>query len=364
MKKSKLGIILMEALLVVALILNSIFGGARDIDSLAEKSLKDGQSISLNKTLAYKEPKGYKSTWLEENRIEAFLLKDDKTSNFSIDMLNKQDASIEQFFNAQEKFLLEIGEYEKILDKTEQKDGANIVKRGYKVKKGALTLSFFVGAIDFSEDSDEYIAIIGSANEIDIIGQINDTKGMEKGTTFEEGEKTFTSIIDSIELTKFTLDKNRTYFYENEGFEVTMPPNWKKLTGLEKYQFYKEDKDNFINLIMMSVDNKDKNADKIFNGLKSNILLDAQGKIKPYGPMYNEKIDGYEHKYGNLLVNGIVFEYEEELNGRKMYTHIAIVKSKSDADRAILISNDAILAGDIEKYMGEVEEIIKSINFM
>lgn len=359
MKNKKTGIIFMEVLLLIVLLAGSIFGMGepKDIDSLVEKALGD-KTVSTNKTFTYALPNGYIQSAELQKMVEGIALKEDGTASFTMDVINYGHGSVEEFINSQENTLKSMGKYEELFSETEEKKGEKITKKIYQIKSDMMTMLLLVGVIEFDKDNNSYIGVIGTANEFTKKEDGKDDIAL--GTPFDIAKKDFEQILSSVKLTDFPLSEKRVYSYPNEKFEITVPPYWERDDLEKKYSFYKEGKNGLMSVTLASVvsNDEEKSPEVRFEELKK-MFLENTPNIKIYEPMYDKNVDGFLEEYNDTTLNGIVYEYT--IDGKKVYSVLALIKFKKEPNLYAVASSDLILNGDFEKAFSEVKEIFESV---
>lgn len=233
MKKSTIGLILLELLLVGVVIGHNVFGIGlpKDVESVVMRELASNQLPSYNYTLKYEMPQNYEEA--TDLYGEICIGEAEGNAMFTAEQIKLSNTSIDDFFKSQETIFEGSANLELVSENTQELEDKTITKKVYQVTNDLLDMYAFVATIDFKDNLDEFVGVIGNALSLDY-------------------EKDFDTLINSIQYTSQSIDTPRTFATESEPIKITIPANWKRFQKQVPYSFYKEDEQGIAYAVISS----------------------------------------------------------------------------------------------------------------
>lgn len=256
MKKSTVGIILLELALVGVSVAHSYFGlwQPKNIENVITTELSSSQVASFNYLLKYELPDGYSD--VPNVFGEIAIGNETGESMFIANIINTNEVSPEDFINEQEQVIAELGQYSEVGEDFISENGRSITKKFYEVDNGFMVMQTMIATVVLDSNPNQFIAVIGNAISDEYIPD-------------------FESILQTVDFTTQTLDKPRLYSNENEVIEITMAPGWQRYAKEVPYSFCKQDDMGVATLFTMSFDKSVSGADEEYNTIKQNFVANG-----------------------------------------------------------------------------------------
>lgn len=329
MKKSTIGIITLEILLILSVIAHNVFdiGKPKNIEHYIEKELLDYQSASLNYTLKYTMPEGYEE--FENSNEEIAITNADNSALFVANAMPLEHISVEDFFRIQSSvFDSASTDKPNITEETNDKttvDDKTITKKCFKIENSSLNLYALVATIEF-KDKDEFIGVVGNVPSLDY-------------------EKDFRTLINSIDFTKQTKDKERIFANKNELVKVTIPANWLRFERKKNYSFYSPGETMIIASIESNnTENFDPNTD--FQ-LIAESLMSVEG------------VSVIKDKETNVINNKTITTSIFSLDGQDIYKIVSLVQFEGSNVYTMAVYETR--TKNIDSTLKDIEKITNSI---
>lgn len=328
MKKSTIGIIILEVLLIVVTVSYNTFGigQPKNIENVIQRELKDGQVASLNYLLKYEIPENYEEAIDLTGEISISDL--EGNALFTAEPVLVSEFPLDQFFQSQESLFASAGSYEVISEETIEEKDKTITKKIYKVSTSFAELYALVGTIEFKEKPEEYIGIVGNAAS-------------------EGFENDFETLLNSISYTNQTLDKEKTYSNDLESIKITMPGNWRRLERSVPYSFYKQDEVNAAYIIASSMDKQQQDPQENYEYLVENFTE---------GEDVNIVEDAVVETSGDKTITTTTIEYE----GTSTIVVLKLIEF-SNSNIYTIVRCDVVSEQGLDYIGSELQSIINSI---
>lgn len=329
MKKSTLGLVILELLLVGVVVGHNVFGIGlpKDVESVVMRELDSNQVPSSNYTLKYEMPKNYQEA--DDLYGEISIGEAEGNAMFTAEQINVSDTSVDEFFKAQESLFESSANLEVISEDNQQLEDKTITKKVYQVTNDLLDLYAFVATIDFKSNPDEFIGVIGNSISLDY-------------------EKDFDTLINSIQYTSQPIDAPRTFATESEPIKITVPANWKKFQKQVPYSFYKEDENGIAYAVITSGDKSQEDAKQGYDTAKASFIETEGANV-----IEDSKVENIDGK----TITTTIVEYPENYST----SYIVLVEyDNSDVFTAIryeILSQD----GKADYIKEELDSITKSL---
>lgn len=324
MKKPDIAIIILEILLVIVTFANSILA-PKSIEQIVQKELVENQVASVNYTLKYKMPEGYEIATNLYGEVD--ITTKDNSSVFSMDSLKREILTPEEFITQQEQVFSYVSDYELVSENTNEENGKKYTKKVYKVSTGLTSFYAFFATIEFKNNADEYIAVIGNGSELSY-------------------EKDLDTLISTVDYTSQKTDTKRLFSSDLEKISITMLPNWKRLEKILPYSFYKQDENNVAYFVASSGDKKEQDAKEYFDMTKEYLNNVSEENVI---------VDDEVEKVGNKTITTSIMKVDEHTT-----VILSLIEFKG-SDTFVLTRTDIVSENGIDYIKPEIDEIIKSI---
>ena len=328
MKKSTIGIIILEVILIIVVIGYNTFGigQPKNIENVIQRELKGNEQASLNYLLKYEMPSGYEEAIDLTGEIS--IREQEGNSMFTAEPVLIEQLPMEQFFQSQEYLFSSAGTYNIISEvSTEEKD-RTITKKIYEVSNDFVQLYALIGTIQFKDNPNEYIGIVGNS-------------------TSQDYEKDLDTLLNSINYTKQTIDKEKLYSNDLESVEITIPGNWKRLERAVPYSFYKQDENNIAYIIASSMDKQQEDSQENYDYLVESFTQDESANLIE---------DRKAETVGNKTITNTTIEYE----GTNTTTILTLIEF-SNSNIYTIVRFDIVSEEGIDYIKSEIDSIINSI---
>ncbi len=328
MKKSTIGIIILEVILIIVVIGYNTFGigQPKNIENVIQRELKGNEQASLNYLLKYEMPSGYEEAIDLTGEIS--IREQEGNSMFTAEPVLIEQLPMEQFFQSQEYLFSSAGTYNIISEvSTEEKD-RTITKKIYEVSNDFVQLYALIGTIQFKDNPNEYIGIVGNS-------------------TSQDYEKDLDTLLNSINYTKQTIDKEKLYSNDLESVEITIPGNWRRLERAVPYSFYKQDENNIAYIIASSMDKQQEDSQENYDYLVESFTQDESANL-----IEDRKVE----TVGNKTITNTTIEYE----GTNTTTILTLIEF-SNSNIYTIVRFDIVSEEGIDYIKSEIDSIINSI---
>lgn len=328
MKKSTIGIIILEVILVIVVIGYNTFGigQPKNIENVIQRELKSNEQASLNYLLKYEMPSGYEEAIDLTGEIS--IREKEDNSMFTAEPVLIEQLPMEQFFQSQEYLFASSGTYNIVSElSTEEKD-RTITKKIYEISNDFVQLYALVGTIQFKNNPNEYIGIVGNSIS-------------------QEYEKDLDTLLSSINYTKQTIDKEKLYSNDLESIKITIPGNWRRLERAVPYSFYKRTEDNIAYIIASSMDKQQEDAQENYEYLVESFTQDENANL-----IEDRKVE----TIGNKTITNTTIEYE----GTNTTTILTLIEF-SNSNIYTIVRFDIVSEEGIDYIKPEIDSIINSI---
>ena len=328
MKKSTIGIIILEVILIIVVIGYNTFGigQPKNIENVIQRELKGSEYASLNYLLKYEMPSGYEEAIDLTGEIS--IREQEGNSMFTAEPVLIEQLPMEQFFQSQEYLFSSAGTYNIISEvSTEEKD-RTITKKIYEVSNDFVQLYALIGTIQFKDNPNEYIGIVGNS-------------------TSQDYEKDLDTLLNSINYTKQTIDKEKLYSNDLESVEITIPGNWRRLERAVPYSFYKQDENNIAYIIASSMDKQQEDSQENYDYLVESFTQDESANL-----IEDRKVE----TVGNKTITNTTIEYE----GTNTTTILTLIEF-SNSNIYTIVRFDIVSEEGIDYIKPEIDSIINSI---
>ena len=328
MKKSTIGIIILEVILIIVVIGYNTFGigQPKNIENVIQRELKGNEQASLNYLLKYEMPSGYEEAIDLTGEIS--IREQEGNSMFTAEPVLIEQLPMEQFFQSQEYLFSSAGTYNIISEvSTEEKD-RTITKKIYEVSNDFVQLYALIGTIQFKDNPNEYIGIVGNS-------------------TSQDYEKDLDTLLNSINYTKQTIDKEKLYSNDLESVEITIPGNWRRLERAVPYSFYKQDENNIAYIIASSMDKQQEDSQENYDYLVESFTQDESANL-----IEDRKVE----TVGNKTITNTTIEYE----GTNTTTILTLIEF-SNSNIYTIVRFDIVSEEGIDYIKPEIDSIINSI---
>ena len=328
MKKSTIGIIILEVILIIVVIGYNTFGigQPKNIENVIQRELKGNEQASLNYLLKYEMPSGYEEAIDLTGEIS--IREQEGNSMFTAEPVLIEQLPMEQFFQSQEYLFSSAGTYNIISEvSTEEKD-RTITKKIYEVSNDFVQLYALIGTIQFKDNPNEYIGIVGNS-------------------TSQDYEKDLDTLLNSINYTKQTIDKEKLYSNDLENVKITIPGNWKRLERAVPYSFYKQDENNIAYIIASSMDKQQEDSQENYDYLVESFTQEDGANLIE---------DRKAETVGNKTITNTTIEYE----GTNTTTILTLIEF-SNSNIYTIVRFDIVSEEGIDYIKPEIDSIINSI---
>ena len=328
MKKSTIGIIILEVILIIVVIGYNTFGigQPKNIENVIQRELKGNEQASLNYLLKYEMPSGYEEAIDLTGEIS--IREQEGNSMFTAEPVLIEQLPMEQFFQSQEYLFSSAGTYNIISEvSTEEKD-RTITKKIYEVSNDFVQLYALIGTIQFKDNPNEYIGIVGNS-------------------TSQDYEKDLDTLLNSINYTKQTIDKEKLYSNDLESVEITIPSNWRRLERAVPYSFYKQDENNIAYIIASSMDKQQEDSQENYDYLVESFTQEEGANL-----IEDRKVE----TVGNKTITNTTIEYE----GTNTTTILTLIEF-SNSNIYTIVRFDIVSEEGIDYIKSEIDSIINSI---
>lgn len=328
MKKSTIGIIILEVILIIVVIGYNTFGigQPKNIENVIQRELKGNEQASLNYLLKYEMPSGYEEAIDLTGEIS--IREQEGNSMFTAEPVLIEQLPMEQFFQSQEYLFSSAGTYNIISEvSTEEKD-RTITKKIYEVSNDFVQLYALIGTIQFKDNPNEYIGIVGNS-------------------TSQDYEKDLDTLLNSINYTKQTIDKEKLYSNDLESVEITIPGNWRRLERAVPYSFYKQDENNIAYIIASSMDKQQEDSQENYDYLVESFTQEEGANL-----IEDRKVE----TVGNKTITNTTIEYE----GTNTTTILTLIEF-SNSNIYTIVRFDIVSEEGIDYIKSEIDSIINSI---
>ncbi len=304
MKKSIPFLIFLEILLSIVIIGYNHFGigQPKNIEYVIQNELKNNEIPSLNYILKYEMPDNYLEAFFQ---TEIGIMNSENTSVFTADVIMEEDTTKEQFLNQYSDLFNEEHLKYSIIDEVSlDLEDKTINKKIYQVSDDFQTMFSFGATIQFKDKPNEFIGILGNSSDI-------------------EAKKDFELLLDTINYTTQTLDKEKLFSSDLENISVTMPANWKKVKNQIPYNFYKQNDNNMIFAMISSGDKTHSDINSEYDLAKESFLQDGFSTL-----IEDSKIDNLDNKTIKTSVikspatNSTIFLILIEFNNSNIFTAV------------------------------------------
>lgn len=253
MKKTTLGIILLETILILVTFSYNILGiGApKNIEFIVEKELSGGEVASFNYYLKYIMPSDFQDSL--DSFTEIDISNPQTMTRFGADIETFENNTPEAFINSMIENEADTS-LEEVVNETVEINGKIITKKIMFAKSDnplIPSIYNFAGTIEDKNRPDEFIGVVG--------------------ISFDEKEiETFNNFINSISFTKHKSDEITVYDNLISGFEVSLPNGFRKFKRTTQDTLFKLSGDNIAYAMIVSDDDKDTVPEEFYNLLKTN----------------------------------------------------------------------------------------------
>ena len=328
MKKSNIVLITLEILLIIVVVCSSIFGNTlKSIDAIVQKELGENELPSLNYLLKYQMPEGYEEAMNLYGEVA--LATPDGNSNFSIDILENEKMTSQQFFETQETIFEQSANYTVVSENTSDEKDRKITKKIYDVSNDFTQFFALVGTIEIKNHPDQFIGVVGTA-------------------TSQDTEETLDFLLSTTNYTKQKADEEKLFSSDLEDVTIISPPNWKRLERAVPYSFYKQDENNITYLIASTSNRKEEDPQESYEYAKTSLSSDPSATIIE---------DSTVQTVDNKTITTSIIEYSDSY----ATTIITLIEFK-DSDTFTIVRTDVVSEDGIDYIKSDVDYIINSIN--
>ena len=329
MKKSKITLIILEILLIITVFCKPLFNAlpSKSIDTIVQKELKENQVASLNYLLKYEIPEGYEEALNLYGEIA--ITNPDNTSTFTMDLLESDKTTQEQFFKSQEEIFEKSATFSLLSEDTYKEKNKTIYKKVYEINNNFSQFYAFVGAIEVKGNSKDFIGVIGTAESLD-------------------SSDDFEFLLSTTDYTKQKMNKAKLFSDELEFTTITVPGNWKRLERAVPYSFYKQDGPNMAYIIASSSNKNERNPQEQYSYAKEAISSDPSADLKE---------DSIVKTIDNKTLTTSIIEFKDSY-----ITTVLTLVEFNDADVFSLIRIDVVSENGLGYIQSEIDSVINSIN--
>lgn len=286
------------------------------------------KTLSINGMLEFVMPEGYRDAYEVLSLSEIFIVDELEQNNIIADILYVDELTIDDFFLAQ-GYIAQTIEPISFVESTTSKGGTSIINQTYVFDLDGVEFYHNVNVIDDGDDN--YIGVLGS-----VAGALENEKISE--------------FVNSIAYTDMTLDKARTVSDFTDTIEVTLPPNWKKISRDSTNNYIKLDENFELNLdIEVVLKDEYSSVDDFFDEVTTYLV----------SSMDLEHFDVQTEKLPNSTVHSKLFA--SVMPDLSVYGYFFITEFE-ELDEYVISTVNIVGHEPIENFEDEIREMINSIS--